>query len=70
PDLAAAELRVKRIAAPANAVRFASKTPCTATGVCADCKSPGRICCTYVIHKYQRVAGRIHVILVGEQLGY
>ena len=70
PYLAAAKLRVERIAAPSNTVRLACKTPCAVTGVCVDCNSQGRICCTYVIHKYQRIAGRIHVILVGEELGY
>ena len=70
PDLAAAERRVQEIAAPANAKRLSCKTPCAETGKCADCAGDGRICCTAVIHRQQRVPGRIKVILVGEPLGY
>ncbi|MEG1550015.1 MAG: lactate utilization protein [Ruthenibacterium sp.] len=70
PDLDAAKARVAQIAAPTNAVRLSCKTPCTVSGTCMNCKSPARICCTYVVQRYQRNAGRIHVILVGEALGY
>lgn len=70
PDLAAAEARVKAIAAPANTARLGCKTPCAVTGKCENCQSPGRICCTTVIHQYQRIPQRIHVILVGEALGF
>ena len=70
PDLAAAERRVQEIAAPANCKRLSCKTPCGVTGKCADCSGDGRICCTAVIHRQQRVPGRIKVILVGEELGY
>jgi hypothetical protein len=54
----------------ANAKRLSCKTPCAVTGQCENCQSPGRICCTYVLHRYQRVPGRIKVILVGQELGY
>ncbi len=70
PDLQAAQERLETIAAPANAVRLERKTPCTTTGRCENCHSPERICCTTVVHRQQRVAGRIKVILVGEELGY
>lgn len=69
-DLAAAERRIESVAAPANARRLACKTPCAVTGQCAHCASAARICCTYVLHRFQRQAGRIKVILVGEPLGY
>lgn len=69
-DLAGAQQRVRTLAAPANARRLSCKTPCAVTGTCEDCKSPARICCTYVVHRYQRAAERIKVILVGETLGY
>lgn len=69
-DLAAAEARVKAIAAPSNTARLSCKTPCAVTGKCENCHSPGRICCTTTIHRYQRLAGRIQVLLVGEALGY
>lgn len=77
-DLKAAQTRVKRIAAPENAVRLSCETYCAHKGACqgiggdmtAGCQSPGRICCSYLVQGYQRDAGRIKVILVGEELGY
>ncbi len=73
--------RVKSVAAPANAVRLSCDTYCAKTGECialakgekdieAGCDSPSRICCNYVVSSYQRIKGRIKVILVGEELGY
>ena len=65
--------RVRNIAAPINAQRFANvekKTPCMITGSCGDCKSPGCICCNFVITRFSRVPGRIKVIIVGESLGF
>lgn len=70
PDLAAAEMRVKKIAAPANTMRLNCETPCRYTGECADCKSPARICCDFVTMKMQRVKGRIKVIITDESLGF
>lgn len=70
PDLAAAEARVRSIAAPANAKRQNSPTPCVVTGKCENCHSPGRICCSTLILSQQRIENRIHVILVKEELGY
>ena len=35
----------------------------------AGCSSPDRMCVNYVVTAYQRTE-RIHVILVGEVLGY
>ena len=69
-DLAAAKDRVEAIAAPANTVRLSCATPCAATGRCEHCHSPARICCTTTIHSFQRVPGRIKVLLVGEPLGF
>ena len=69
-DIHAAARRVKEIAAPANTDRLNCKTPCAVTGTCADCHSPARICCTTTIHHYQRIPGRIKVLLVGEPLGF
>lgn len=78
-DLPEAQRRVKTIAAPQNAVRLHCDTYCAKTGSCAACNSEyatdgcsasGRICSTYVMTGYQRNAGRIKVILVGEPLGF
>ena len=69
-DLDEAMKRARNVAAPANAQRFDVKTPCTVTGKCADCKSPDTICCQFLITRYSRHEGRIHVILVNDTLGY
>ena len=69
-DLEAARERIKRYAAPVNARRVGVKTPCASTGVCADCDSPQRICNAWSIIEGQAVPGRIHVKLIGEDLGY
>ena len=69
-DVDAAISRARNVAAPINAQRFPLNTPCKKTGVCADCKSIDTICCEFLITRFSRQAGRIHVILVGEELGY
>lgn len=69
-DIPAAKERRMRYAAPANAMRVGTNTPCTVTGKCSDCNSPGRICCSELILHQQRVKDRIHVILVNESLGF
>lgn len=70
PDIYAAFDRRANIAAPANTHRLNLKTPCATTGVCSDCHSPDRVCCTEVILHQQRTKDRIKVILVNEALGY
>ncbi len=69
-DLPSAIERIKVQAAPPNCVRLDMKTPCSVTGVCADCHSEDCICCATVITRHNQVPGRIHVILVGEELGF
>lgn len=54
----------------ATAQRFDIKTPCAVTGSCGDCTSSDCICCQMVITLACRPAGRIKVILVGEDLGF
>ena len=70
PDLDSAMKRARNVAAPINAVRIGTDTPCTRTGTCMDCKSPDTICCQFLITRFSRHAGRIHVILVNENLGF
>lgn len=69
-DLDAAMKRARNVAAPINAQRFGLNTPCSKTGACMDCKSPDTICCQFLITRYSRHAGRIHVILVNDNLGF
>ena len=69
-DLPAAAERVRAVAAPANCIRLAKKTPCAATGRCMDCKSPDHICCDIVIQGFQRDPDRIKVFLLPDDFGY
>ena len=69
-DIDGAMKRARNVAAPINAQRFGLDTPCTKTGACMNCKSPDTICCQFLITRYSRHAGRIHVILVNDALGF
>ena len=68
--LSSAMKRARNVAAPCNAQRFDVKTPCKETGKCFDCKSPDTICCQFLITRFSKHAGRIHVILVNDNLGF
>ena len=47
-----------------------ANTPCAKTGSCMNCKSPDTICCQFLITRFSRHPGRIHVILVNDDLGF
>ncbi len=70
PTLEAAITRARSVASPMNMQRFSKKTPCALTGMCADCLSPDSICNQMVRTRRCAPAGRIKVILVGENLGF
>ena len=69
-DVDAAMKRARTVAAPINAQRFGLNTPCAKTGSCMNCKSPDTICCQFLITRFSRHEGRIHVILVNDSLGF
>lgn len=69
-DLDGAMKRARNVAAPINAQRFDVDTPCKKTGKCFDCKSPDTICCQFLITRFSKHTGRIHVILVNDELGF
>ena len=69
-DVDSAMKRARNVAAPINAQRFGLSTPCSKTGTCMDCKSPDTICCQFLITRFSRHEGRIHVILVNDSLGF
>lgn len=69
-DIDQAMGRIKEYVAPVNAMRLNKKTPCAKTGYCADCKSPERICNAWSIIEKSAPKGRIHAILVNEDLGF
>lgn len=69
-DVDGAMKRARNVAAPINAQRFGLQTPCSKTGSCMNCKSPDTICCQILITRFSRHEGRIHVILVNDNLGF
>lgn len=69
-DLDSAVKRVKTCAAPPNTMRLGLDTPCTKDGICHNCFSPTKICNMLHITQFCRQPGRIHVVLVGESLGF
>ena len=69
-DVDGAMKRARHVASVTNVQRFGLATPCTRTGTCMDCKSPDTICCQFLITRFSRHKDRIHVILVGEDLGF
>jgi hypothetical protein len=69
-DLESAVARVKHYAAPVNNIRYGMKNPCVETGLCSDCKTPQRICNMWSTIEGHMIKDRIHVKLVGENLGY
>ncbi len=69
-DVDGAMKRARNVAAPINAQRFGLSTPCSKTGACANCKSADTICCQFLITRFSRHPGRIHVILINDTLGF
>lgn len=76
-DLDAAAAYVKGLTTPANAMRLHLDTPCTHGAcpgtdgdLCAGCRSENRICSLFTVMARQRNKDRVHVILVGEEVGY
>ena len=69
-DMDEAYSRVRNYTSPAVVQRFPdAKTPCNANGLCADCKGTDSCCCYMVETRLCRPAGKIKVVLVGEDLG-
>ena len=66
----AAIARIKKYACPPNCRRLGKNTPCAATGVCADCDSPDRICKVTAIFDRKPTGISALAIVVGEDLGY
>ncbi|MBR3910471.1 MAG: lactate utilization protein [Anaerotignum sp.] len=69
-DVDAAIKRVRGYVAPVNSMRFMGKTPCAVDGTCHNCTSPECICNQVLVTRVCRPAGRIKVILIGEELGF
>lgn len=69
-DLDSAVARIDQVAAPMNCERLDRDTPCRETLRCHDCTGPGRICCVTSVIERQSDPDRLHIILVGEHLGF
>lgn len=69
-DLDGAVQRVKRVAAPINALRLGLDTPCARTGYCVDCTAAQTICAITVIIDKRPSQTEFAVVLVPEELGY
>ena len=69
-DIDAAIARIKEKACPPNCVRLGKKTPCAATGKCADCDSPDRICKVTAIFDRCPTRTPTAVYVVDADLGY
>ncbi len=62
--------RIKNIAAPKNAKRLDTDTPCKFTGKCNDCNSPDRMCSVETILHRNPTGTQIYVCLIDKELGY
>ena len=69
-SLEEAHARIKAVAGPVNNKRLNCPNPCVETGQCMDCQGKSRICnLTTIIHR-RPLFTDIHVLVIGEELGY
>ena len=70
-DLSSALSRARNVAAPLNAKRLKTNTPCSKTGErCFDCGSEARICRATVILERPTRGMKAEIVFVNEALGY
>ena len=69
-DVPSGIARVRNMATPPNTTRLHKDTPCARFGRCMNCLEPDCICNQILVTRRSGQSGRIHVILVGEELGY
>ena len=70
-DLSSALSRARNVAAPLNAKRLKTDTPCSKTGEkCFDCGSEARICRATVILERPTRGMKAEIVFVNEALGY
>lgn len=69
-DVDAGFKRIRTVACPLNAARLHTNTPCELTGTRAECHAAGCMCCNMVVTRHARGAGRVRVVIIGEELGY
>jgi L-lactate utilization protein LutB len=69
-DLQSALRRIKEVATPQVVKDMGLEVPCAVTGFCVDCNSPMRACRATVILERKPFLSDIHVLVVGEDLGF
>lgn len=69
-DIDSALKRIELEAAPRNNMRLQTANPCTRTGTCVNCQLPTRICNVTTIMHRKPGGIQIHILLVGESLGF
>lgn len=69
-DAEAAWRRIRDVASPQNTKRLGLATPCAKSGHCHDCPAGTSICNYRSVIEHSKPAGRINVVLIGEDLGY
>ncbi|MDR2946755.1 MAG: lactate utilization protein [Candidatus Adiutrix sp.] len=62
--------RARNTAGPMNNKRLDKPNPCVKSGHCHDCQLPTSVCSYFTIIDRSLPAGRINVVLIGEELGY
>ena len=65
-----AHARIKAVAAPVNNKRLNYPNPCVESGHCMNCRSKSRICNLTTIIRRRPPLTDIHVLVIGEVLGY
>ncbi len=72
PDIAAAFERLRNRAALEECRHLGASTPCALTGRCNNdaCRGADRQCGKVLLIENERIAGRICVVMIGEELGY
>lgn len=65
-----ADMRIKTTAAPLNNKRLSKPNPCTKVGKCVNCQLPTRICNVTTVISKRPVLSDIHIIIIGEELGF
>jgi hypothetical protein len=69
-DLHQAFHRARAVAASTNAIRLSFDTPCSKAAKCHDCKGESRLCRTTIVTHKAFPQGRIHVLLINQDLGF
>lgn len=70
-DLEKAIFRARNIAAPKNAQRLKTKTPCAIKGdKCYNCNSKDRICNALIVHYKKMLSCDMEIVIINENLGF